>query len=89
MIKDDLFGLDEGGDLITGFKGSFDYETITDLVKHLRDHAYRTAGGSPGDSTYDPETLLLETDAADALERLRSVIAKLESEIERLKAREA
>lgn len=60
-----------GKDLIAGFEGAFDYSTISGLIDHLREHADRTAGGSAGDATYDPETLNLEHDAAEALEKLK------------------
>lgn len=41
------------------------------LAQRLREHADRVAGGGPSDSNYDPETLMLEHEAADALERLQ------------------
>jgi len=52
------------------FKGSFDYKTTEELVAHLREHAARVAGDGPGGSNYDPETLCLEDDAANEIERL-------------------
>lgn len=58
------------GDYISGFEGSFDYDTASELVKHLREHAARIAGASPSCSDYDPETLALEHDAASAIELL-------------------
>ena len=48
-----------------------------DLVQRLREHADRVAGGGPGDATYDPETLALEHEAADEIERLRAEVAEL------------
>lgn len=44
-----------------------------DLVQRLREHADRVAGGWPSDKNYDPETLEIEHDAADEIERLRAL----------------
>lgn len=57
-------------DYISGFKGSFDYNTISGLAEHLREVAGERASGGPGDANYDPELLCLLTDAAEALEKL-------------------
>lgn len=45
-------------------------ENVKKLFLQLREHASREAGGVSGESNYDPETLCLENDAADVLERL-------------------
>lgn len=44
------------------------------LPDRLREHADRIAGGGPSESTYDPETLTLEHEAADEIERLLNVL---------------
>lgn len=44
-----------------------------DIVKRLREHADRVASGRPSDANYDPETLEIEHDAADEIERLREL----------------
>ncbi len=49
---------------------------MSDIVERLREHADRIAGGGPSDSTYDPETLDVEHEAADEIERLRAELAK-------------
>ena len=59
-------------DSIDGFSGSFDYTTISELIEHLLEHAERVAGGSAGDAAYDPETLCLEQDAANAIALLNA-----------------
>jgi hypothetical protein len=43
-----------------------------DLTARLREHADRVAGGGPSDPNYDPETLSLEHEAADALDSLEA-----------------
>ena len=43
-----------------------------DLATRLREHADRVAGGGPSDANYDPETLEIEHDAADEIERIRA-----------------
>ena len=53
---------------------------MSDLANHLREHADRVAGGGTGEPEYDPETLVLEHDAADRIEAL-------EAEVERLRAK--
>ena len=50
-----------------------------DLVERLREHAYRVG---PNDSNYDPETLDLETAAADRIEELQDRVVELEAEVE-------
>ena len=57
-----------------------------DLVERLREHAYRVG---PNDSNYDPETLDLETAAADRIEdleaennRLRALVRELADDLE-------
>lgn len=57
-------------DYISGFKGSFDYNTISGLAEHLREVAGERTSGCPSDANYDPELLCLLTDAAEALEKL-------------------
>jgi len=56
------------------FKSSFDYKTTQELVDHLREHANREAGGNPSDDDYDPETLAVEHDAADEIDRLQELV---------------
>src|SRR5690606_21304380 len=48
-----------------------------DLVQRLREHADREAGGGPGDATYDPETLALEHEAADEIDRMRAALREI------------
>jgi len=57
-----------------------------DLVERLREHAYRVG---PNDSNYDPETLDLETAAADRIEdleaennRLRAIVRGLAGDLQ-------
>jgi len=59
-------------DHIAGFDGAFDYDTVSGLIAHLRKHAESNFGSGAGDSDYDPETLNLELNAADALELLKA-----------------
>ena len=47
------------------------------LVLRLREHADRVAGGGCSESSYDPETLQIEHDAADEIERLRGVLIEI------------
>lgn len=56
--------------------GSEDSHSPADLVARLREHADRVAGDGPSGSHYDPETLALEHEAADMIERLRKTLAK-------------
>jgi hypothetical protein len=56
-------------------------DNLTDLPEVLREHAARIAGGGPADSTYDPETLTLEFDAADEIDRLRQEVDQLRSQL--------
>lgn len=58
-------------DFIAGFQGSFDYQTISGLVEHLREFALRRCGGRTSEANYDPEGFSLITDAAEALEKLK------------------
>ena len=51
-----------------------------DLVERLREHAYRVG---PNDSNYDPETLDLETAAADRIEDSEAEIERLREALER------
>ena len=60
--------------------------TVSDLVECLREHAYRVG---PNDSNYDPETLDLETAAADRIEdleaennRLRALVRELADDLD-------
>lgn len=41
-----------------------------DLIQRLRIHALQAAGTGPDDENFDPETLRLERDAAQAIENL-------------------
>lgn len=52
-----------------------------DIAERLREHAYRVAGGSTSEPTYDPETLEVECDAADEIERLRALLTKAREDI--------
>ena len=47
------------------------------LSDDLREHAYRVAGGTTSDPTYDPETLDLECRAADHIEALEKRLTKI------------
>lgn len=50
---------------------------MSDLANHLREHADRVAGGGTGEPEYDPETLVLEHDAADRIEALAAEVERL------------
>ena len=50
---------------------------LGDLAPRLREHADRVAGGGPSNANYDPETLEIEHDAADEIERLRGVLIEI------------
>ena len=52
-------------------------EWFGDLAPRLREHADRVAGGGPSNANYDPETLEIEHDAADEIERLRGVLIEI------------
>lgn len=54
---------------------------MSKLSEHLRSHAYRIAGGGPGDASYDPETLDVECQAADRIEKLEAEVEELRSVI--------
>jgi hypothetical protein len=54
---------------------------MSKLSSHLRTHAYRIAGGGPGDPNYDPETLDLEISAANKIEELEGRIEELRSTV--------
>jgi len=45
-----------------------DYQSVQELVEHLREHAYWVAGGGTSEENYDPETLAVELEAAKWLE---------------------
>jgi hypothetical protein len=45
-------------------------EKVKRLAEHLREHSARVAGGTSGENNFDPETLALESDAAEVIERL-------------------
>ena len=45
-----------------------------DIVESLREHAARVSGDGPSGPNYDPETLVLENDAADEIVRLREAL---------------
>jgi hypothetical protein len=59
---------------------SFDHKDEAALCEHLREHAIRVAGGSAGDSNYDPETLALEFEAAKCIGALREIVRVLRRE---------
>lgn len=68
---------------------SRDHKDVRELIENLREHAYRVAGGGTGDATYDPETLDVESRAADALERLLAENEALEVQCDALSRNEA
>lgn len=45
------------------------YEEVEQMIEDLREYSARVAGGSSGESNYDPDTLVLIYDAADLLEQ--------------------
>ena len=49
---------------------------IDAIVRRLREHADRTAGGGPSERNYDPETLDIKHDAANCIEELVTAIKK-------------
>ena len=61
-----------GAAMVVGSSPSFG-----NLVLRLREHADRVAGGGCSESSYDPETLQIEHDAADEIERLRGVLIEI------------
>ena len=56
----------------------FENKIVTPSTQRIREHANRVAGGFPSDKNYDPETLEIEHDAADEIERLRTALSAIE-----------